>query len=256
MAGIRAYLYAAYFYAVTLIWGLAGLVLRRAPGRVALGFAQSWVAALLAGLRPLAGVRVSVTGLAHLPADGPALLACQHQSEFDTLVWMRLLRRPAYVMKMELLETPLVGPMLVPAGMIPVDRAGGAAALRRLLQDAESALADGRQIVVFPEGTRVPPGARVPLQPGIAALAARLNLPVVPVATDSGRCWGRQRHRLQPGVIHIAVGPPIPPRLPRAALLSAIEGFWRHAEACRFTRVDNSVGETPQNLHEHAATGR
>jgi 1-acyl-sn-glycerol-3-phosphate acyltransferase len=214
------------------------------------------VGALLAGLRPLAGVRVEVTGLAHLPAGGPALLACQHQSEFDTLVWMHLLRRPAYVMKQELLSTPLVGPMLVPAGMIPVDRAAGAAALRRLLLDVEAARADGRQIVVFPEGTRVDPGARVDLQPGIAAVAARLGLPVLPVATDSGVCWGRRRDRLRPGVIHIAVGPPIAPGLPRAALLAAIEAHWRQAEALGFAVVDKSVGETAPVVPEHRAGRR
>jgi len=241
---VRSVVYAGYFYVVTLAFGLAGLAVRQfAPGR-ALGFAQAWVGTLLAGLGPICGIRVMVTGLEHVPAHGPALLASQHQSEFDTLVWMRLLRQPSYVMKQELTATPLVGPMLVPAGMIPVDRAGGAAALRRLLQETGAARDRGRQIVIFPEGTRVAPGERAELQPGIAAVATRLGLPVIPVATDSGLCWTRSRLAMQAGTIHVEIGPPISCDAKRDKLLAAIELFWRQAENRGFKPVDKSVGQT------------
>jgi 1-acyl-sn-glycerol-3-phosphate acyltransferase len=246
MQTLRSGLYAIYFYAVTLVFGVAGIAVRRLARKHALGFAQAWVATLLAGLRPLCGIRIEVTGLGNLPAQGPALLASQHQSEFDTLVWMRLLKRPSYVMKQELTRTPLVGPMLVPAGMIPVDRAGGAASLRRLLHDTAAARDDGRQIVIFPEGTRVPPGERVALQPGIAAVAARTGLPVIPVATDSGMHWTRSRLRMKPGIIHIEIGPPISTGARRDQMLAAIEGFWRHAETARLEAVDKSVDAVAQ----------
>jgi len=241
MRRMRPIAYAVYFYAVTLAFGLAGLAVRRlAPAR-ALGFAQAWVGTLLAGLGPIGGIRVEVAGLYHLPASGAALLASQHQSEFDTLVWMRLLKRPSYVMKQELTRTPLVGPMLVPAGMIPVDRSGGPGALRRLLADTAAARDAGRQIVIFPEGTRVPPGHSVALQPGIAALASRLDLPVIPVATDSGLCWTRSRLGLRSGTIHIEIGPPISSGAKRDQLLAAIETFWRQVESRGFKPVDKSV---------------
>jgi 1-acyl-sn-glycerol-3-phosphate acyltransferase len=242
---IRSAVYAVYFYAVTLVFGICGMAVRRFWPRHALRFAKAWTATLLAGLRPICGIRVRVTGLEHLPAMGPALLASQHQSEFDTLVWMGLVPRPSYVMKQELTRTPLVGPMLVPAGMIPVDRAGGAAALRRLLQDAMAARDDGRQIVIFPEGTRVPPGQRVPLQPGIAAIASRLRLSVHPVATDSGLCWTRSRLGMRPGTINIAVGAPISWDAKRDDLLSELEMFWRQSEMEGFKIVDNSVDRCP-----------
>jgi len=244
---LRSALYAVYFYAVTLLFGIAGMALRRLAPRHALPFAKAWTATLLAGLRPICGIRLHVTGLEHLPAQGPALLASQHQSEFDTLVWMGLLSRPSYVMKQELTRTPLVGPMLVPAGMIPVDRAGGAAALRRLLQDTVAARDAGRQIVIFPEGTRVPPGERVALQPGIAAVATRLGLPVIPVATDSGLSWTRSRLGMRPGTIHIAIGPPISPGAKRDTLLAQIETFWRQTESACFAPVDNSVDVTAEH---------
>jgi 1-acyl-sn-glycerol-3-phosphate acyltransferase len=256
MQRVRSGVYVAYFYAVTLAFGLAGLAVRRfAPGR-ALAFAQAWVATLLAGLGPICGIRIVVTGLANLPHTGPALLASQHQSEFDTLVWMRLLRRPSYVMKQELTETPLVGPMLVPAGMIPVDRAGGAAALRRLLLDTEAARDQGRQIVIFPEGTRVAPGERVALQPGIAAVAQRLGLPVIPVATDSGLCWTRSRMAMRAGTIHVEIGPPISCSAKRDQLLAEVEMFWRQAEKRGFKPVDKSVEQVVREPLARAAEAR
>jgi 1-acyl-sn-glycerol-3-phosphate acyltransferase len=183
-----------------------------------------------------------------MPRDGAALIASQHQSAFDTLVWMTLVPAASYVVKQELTRVPGFGPMLVPAGMIPVDRQGGAAALRSLLQATSAAAAAGRQIIIFPEGTRVTPGQIVPLQPGIAAIAHRLRLPVIPVATDSGRCWGKRAFTKHAGTIHIALGAPIAAGTGRDALLSAIQAHWRAAEASAFGVVDNSVGEPARKL--------
>ncbi len=232
MTLLRAALFNAWFFGLTTVLGLLALPARwLRPGAVedwALPFAVRWVRLVLAGLRRLCGIEAVLLG-DPLP-EGAALIASQHQSAFDTLVWMVLLPRPAYVLKRELLRIPLFGPLLLPAGMIAVDRAAGAAALRGLLRDAAAAFAGGRQVVVFPEGTRVAAGARVPLQPGIAALAAASRLPVIPVVTDSGLRWGRRAFRKRPGPIHLLVCPPIPPGLPRAALLDAIERAWREGE--------------------------
>ena len=107
-------------------------------------------------------------------------------------------------------------------GAIPVDRAGGAAALRRMMRAAEAAIAEGRPIVIFPEGTRVPPGERPPLQPGFAGLYRALRLPVVPVALDSGRLWPRRRFVKRPGIVTMRFGEPIPPGLPRAEIEAAV----------------------------------
>jgi 1-acyl-sn-glycerol-3-phosphate acyltransferase len=228
---------------VVVMFGLAGILVRAVARDRALALAQAWARVTLAGLRPICGIGVEITGWHHLPDEGPALLASQHQSEFDTIIWMSKLARPSYVMKQELLRIPLFGPMLVPAGMIPVDRAAGAGALRRLLLDCAAAGAAGRQIVIFPEGTRVPHGARAEMQPGVVAIAARLGLPVIPIATDSGRFWVRERLGKYAGTIHIAIGPPIAPGGGRQRLLAEIEGFWRACEINGFRPVDNSVGK-------------
>ena len=222
----RAVLFNLYFLLLTVLMGLGAFWVRLVMPRLALAYAKRWAGLTLAGLRVICGVRVEITGCQHLARAEPVLIASQHQSAFDALVWMNLVPRPAYVMKQELTRIPLVGPMLLLAGMIPLERTGGAAALRALLREADRAVADGRQIVIFPEGTRVATGGVVPLQPGVAALAGHAGLPILPVATDSGRCWARRGFMKRPGIIHIDIAPPVPPGLRRAPLLAAIRAGW------------------------------
>lgn len=188
-------------------------------------------------LRVICGVHWRLTGAEHLPHGGPALIAAQHQSAFDTVVWHALLPRAAYVMKIELLRIPVWGTMARRIGSIGVDRAGGASALRDLVRGARVAAEEGRQIVIFPEGTRAEAGERLAWQPGVAALAAATRLPLIPVATDSGRFWGRRAFRKQPGIITVAVLPPLPADLPRAELL-------RRAEAAVAAALPTPVDKT------------
>lgn len=240
---LRSALFNVWFFLVTMAVAGAGTPCRWVGRRHALRFAQIWAGLVLDGAAVICGIRVVVTGREHLPADGPMLIASQHQSAFDTLIWLRLLPRVAYVFKAELSRIPLFGPLLVPAGQIPVER-GGINAVRTLLRGGDRAKADKRQIVVFPEGTRVRPGEDVPLRPGIALLAARTGLPVIPIATDSGLLWGRRAFNKRPGVIHIVIGPPIPPDLPQAQMVAALRARWQDAE--RLMAVDNPVhGRVP-----------
>lgn len=240
---LRALAFNLYFFSLTTLLAIAGIGVRIAAPHRAYDFARFWCRLVLAGAERICGITLEITGAEHLPAAGPALLACQHQSAYDTFLWMLLLPRTSYVLKKELTIIPLFGPLLGLAGMIAVNRKAGGAALRRLMQAADAAKAEGRQIVIFPEGTRVSPGTRVPLQPGIAAIAARLNLPVIPVATDSGRRWGRRAFRKHAGIVHVAIGAPIAAATPRAQLLDAIENHWRESERNGFQPVDNNVGK-------------
>ena len=241
---LRAAAFVVWFYGITLAFCLLGVPVRIFARHRALWVARTWVKTVLAGMPAVLGVRVVVTGLHHLPASGAALIASQHQSEFDTLVWLKLMVLPSYVMKQELLRIPLFGALLKPAGMIPVDRQGGAAAMRLLLTETAAAAAAGRQIVIFPEGTRLPPGQRVDLQPGIAAIAARTGLSVIPVATDSGSIWTRKLMSRRSGDLHVAIGPPIPASTPRRAMLTAIEAFWREMERTGFQPTEQ-IGSEP-----------
>jgi len=224
---LRSIVFNLWFYAVTFVLAVAALLPRPGPPERgadwALAVAQCWARMVLGGLRWCCGITWVVTGREHLPASGPALFASNHQSAFDTMVWLLLVPRACYVVKRELLRVPIFGPACKRTGMIMVDRDAGGAAIRTLLREADRAVAERRQIVIFPEGTRVAPGATLPLQPGVAALASRTGLPLIPVATDSGYCWGRRAFRKRPGVIHIALGTPIPAGLKREDLMQRLE---------------------------------
>jgi 1-acyl-sn-glycerol-3-phosphate acyltransferase len=219
---LRSALFNALFVGLTAVMGLAAIpTLLLHPGVIRRGL-RLWAACVLWLLRIVAGIRVRVTGREHLPAAGPALVAAKHQSAFDTIVWFALLPDAAYVLKRELLRIPVYGWHARHAGMIAVDRGAGAAAMRGLIRDALAALAGGRQVVMFPEGTRMPPGQSGRYQPGIAALYARAGLPVVPVATDSGRVWGRRSFMKRPGTVTVAVLPPILPGLSRTGFIAEL----------------------------------
>jgi 1-acyl-sn-glycerol-3-phosphate acyltransferase len=236
MTILRSLVFNVVFFAVGFFLTLWATALRLvAPGRV-LGVAILWARTLVAAVRIICGIRLHVQGLEHIP-PGAALIASRHQSAFDTFVWLTLVPRCCYVFKHELLRIPLFGPLITAAGMIAVDRTGGGAAIRAMLHQADRAAREQRQIVIFPEGTRSEPGTLGALHPGIAALAARTGLPVVPVATDSGLFWGRRAFRKRSGTIRIVIGRPIPPRTERQALMQAL--------ADAMTMLDTSPGDPP-----------
>jgi 1-acyl-sn-glycerol-3-phosphate acyltransferase len=231
------------FYGMTAAFSISGYIAvkRRQPERlVPLG--RAWARLTIRLLRLICGVRVRVTGLEHVPWDGPALIASVHQSAFDTAVWM-LLPRPAYVLKQELLKVPFFGACMRPGGMIVVDRSAGSRAIRELTRDGRRAREDGRQVVIFPQGTRGAPGAPRIIQPGVVALASAMALPVIPVATNSGEHWGRNSFLKRPGTIRIAIGPALPAALPRATLVEALETAWQRLEDKMAEPVDNPVGD-------------
>jgi 1-acyl-sn-glycerol-3-phosphate acyltransferase len=225
MIWLRSTLFNVWFVGATIVLGVFGIGVRVFAPQRALWLAQLWARTLLSGARVLCGIRYVVIGQENLPS-GPALIASQHQSAFDTLVWLLLVPRVAYVYKAELASWPLVGPLLRVSGQIKLDRAAGFAAIKNLLRGAERAVADGRQIVIFPEGTRVQHGIDAPLRPGIAALAARTGLPVIPVSTDSGRLWGREAFLKRPGLVHVVIGASIPARDGQQQLLITLRQSW------------------------------
>jgi 1-acyl-sn-glycerol-3-phosphate acyltransferase len=245
MVWLRSALFNLLFFSITAGLTVAGMPLLLAPRRVVLAVIRWWAGLILALLRLLCGVELRVTGAVHLPAAGPALIAAKHQSAFDTIVWLRLLPDPAYVLKRELLFLPFWGWLARKTRMIAVDRRAGAAAMRHLLRAGQAAAAAGRQMVIFPEGTRVAPGGHAPYQPGVAALAAATSLPVIPVATDSGLAWGRRSFRKRPGTITVAVLPPLPARMRREALMARLEAEIE-TETNRLLACDRSGWEHPE----------
>jgi 1-acyl-sn-glycerol-3-phosphate acyltransferase len=150
------------------------------------------------------------------------LIASKHQSTWETLAYTILFPDAAIVLKRELLFIPIVGWAMARAGNIAVARGDGASALRGLVKQARAVIADGRSIVIFPEGTRVAPGDERPYQVGVAALYRQLGVPVVPVALNSGVFWGRRKFIKWPGLIRMQILPPIAPGLDREAFLNTL----------------------------------
>lgn len=212
MAALRSLLFALIFYGGTVPAVLLSFPISLLGTKAIRGWAHLWVRFHKVCARWLLGVRTKVEGM---PPRGACLVACKHQSMFETLEIILLLDEPAMVLKRELADIPLWGWVTRRYGVIPVDRKGGAAALRRMMRAAESAIAEGRPIVIFPEGTRVPPGATPPLQPGFAGLYRALKLPVVPVGVDSGRLWPKGKFVKRPGLVTMRFMAPIEPGLPR-----------------------------------------
>lgn len=234
MTFIRSLLFNLVFFVATALTVLLGLPLLAAPQSWMVRYVRVWAKLVLATLRVLCGIKVAVLGRENLP-DGPCVIAAKHQSAFDTIIWTALLPAPVYVMKKELLSIPLWATLAQRCGHIAVDRAAGASALRGMVKDAKAVIATGRPIVIFPEGTRAAPGARLPYQPGVMALAA-LGVPLVPVATDSGLLWGRRAFQKRPGTITLSILPPLSPGRDRHALLDQLrDGI--EAETDRLVRA-------------------
>lgn len=211
MALIRSLLYAAIFYSMTVIFVIAGIVATIFGRRPTLALVLSWVELHHWLAEHVLGIRVHVEG--SVPA-GPHLIAVKHQSMFETIEMVRLTHLPVIVIKKELADIPLFGSMTRRYGVIAVERSAGAKALRTLVKEGEAAISGGRPVIIYPEGTRVLVGERPKLKSGFAALYRALGLPVVPVAVDSGRLWGRGFvHRS--GRVTLKVAATIPPGLKR-----------------------------------------
>jgi 1-acyl-sn-glycerol-3-phosphate acyltransferase len=211
MAVLRSLLYAAIFYPATALWVMVGVPASLFGPGPTLAIVLSWVDFHHMLAREVLGIRLRIEG--DIPR-GPLLIAAKHQSMLETLEMVRLTNLPIIVMKKELADIPLFGVLTRRYGVIPVERSAGAKALRNLVEEGKRAIATGRPVIIYPEGTRVPVGDTPELKSGFAALYRALDLPVVPVALDSGHLWGRGFvHRS--GTVTVKVGETIPPGLPR-----------------------------------------
>jgi 1-acyl-sn-glycerol-3-phosphate acyltransferase len=211
VTALRSLVYAAIFYPATVAWVLVGVVATLVSRRATLAVVLSWVELHHWLASHVLDIRISVQG--EIP-PGQHLIAVKHQSMLETMEMVRVTHLPVIVIKKELADIPLFGRMTRRYGVIAVERSAGAKALRSLVDEGREAIASGRPVIIYPEGTRVPVGEMPPLKSGFAALYRALGLPVVPVAVDSGRLWGRGLiHR--GGTVTLKVGKAIPPGLKR-----------------------------------------
>jgi 1-acyl-sn-glycerol-3-phosphate acyltransferase len=216
---IRSVVYTLVFYLGSIPYVLGSAAAIPFGPKAIIAVPRAWAQFHHWCMRWLLGIEIRVVGT--LPQSG-VIAAFKHEAMLETTEVLRLFDRPAVVFKAELLRIPFWGMAAVAHGVIPVARETGASALRRMLKAGREAVAANRPIIIFPEGTRVPHGEQAPLRPGIAGLYKSLNLPVVPVAVDSGRVWKRRTFIKRSGVVTFKVGETIPTGLPREEIEARI----------------------------------
>lgn len=218
ITALRSALFLAWFLIITTILSLIFLPVLFLPRGATVWLARLWARLTFWGLKIFAGIGWEVRGL---PPRGAVLVASKHMSMWDTLALYLTLYEPAIVLKRELLRIPFYGWFLAKAAAIPIDRGAGASALRKMAEASRKVLAEGRPILIFPEGTRKQPGAAPDYKPGVAGLYGQLGVACVPVALNSGVYWTGFFKR--PGTIVLQFLEPIPPGLRRDAFMGQLE---------------------------------
>lgn len=221
MTILRSALFQVYLVLTTLTVALLGLPAPLFGQKPARGVIKLWARAVLFGLTAICGIRYRIEGKENLPRSG-AIVAANHQSMWETIVFFTLLPNPVMVFKAELLRIPVYGWWGQRAGCIPIDRKAGVKSIRLMSRRAREEVADNAQVIVFPEGTRTPVGAHSPLQPGVAAIYLAAEAAVTPAAHDSGRFWRHPGWLKRPGTITLRILPAIPPGLDRKTFLETL----------------------------------
>jgi 1-acyl-sn-glycerol-3-phosphate acyltransferase len=219
---VRSLVFNVAFYLNLLVWMLVFLPTLVMPRKVLIRAAQGWGASSVWLLKVLVGTRVEIRGRERIPPGG-RLVAAKHQSFLETFALLPLVDDPAFILKRELLWIPLFGWLAWKAGMVPIDRSGGAQALVAMNRRARAEIAAGRQILIFPEGTRRAAGAAPAYKFGVAHLYRAFGVACLPVALNSGLYWPRRQFIRRPGTVIIEILDPIAPGLPREAFLHELQ---------------------------------
>ena len=225
---IRSAIFAAFLILLIAVMGVVCLPIILFGRTAARGVVKLWAQITLVALKAIAGVSYRVEGAENMPQSG-ALIASNHQSMWETVAFYALVPKPVMILKKELLNVPVYGWWARAAGNIAIDRNGGARALRAMMRAAKDRIDAGEQIVIFPEGTRSAPGARAPLQPGVAGIYTATGAPCVPAAHDSGRFWRHPAMEKIPGTVTLRLLPPIKPGLDRKTFLRTLAAQIEHA---------------------------
>ena len=249
MTALRSLLYQLLFLPWTLLVSITYLPLLALASRRGMQRAAGvWLSGAHLLQRVLLGLTFELRGRDNLPT-GPAIIAAKHQSAWDTMVFHHLLDDPAFILKKELLSLPFIGWYLRKTGQVAIDRKAGMRALKLMVEGARQALAEGRQVIIFPEGHRQPPGVAGAYHSGVAMLYAGCDAPMVPVALNSGLFWPRNAFLRHSGVIVLEVLPAIAKGLDRKAFMaeleSRIETATRRLEAeglHRFPHLADTIG--------------
>ncbi len=219
---LRSIAFNVLFYLNTIIYLIAALPTFFMPYRAIVAVARSWGRTNLVLLRVVAGIDCEIRGREKIP-KGPIIVAAKHQSAWETFALLPLIDNPVFILKRELQWIPIFGWLTIKGRMVPVDRGGGAQALAAMVERARIELADNRQLIIFPEGTRRPAGAEPRYKIGVGHLYAAGGVPCVPIALNSGLFWPRRSWRRFPGTVVAEILDPIPPGLSREVFFERLQ---------------------------------
>lgn len=251
---LRSILFNVVFYVHLVLWLVIALPTFLMPRRAIIWVAQTWGRSSVWLMGVVAGARTEYRGLERIPPGG-LLVAAKHQSFWETFALLRFFDDPAYVLKRELTYIPVFGWLLLKAGMIPVDRRAGGSAITTMNRRAVAAVRAGRQLLIFPEGTRRPPGAEPAYRTGVAHLYRNLGVTCLPVALNSGAFWPRRSFLRRPGTIVVEFLEPIAAGLDRAAFSELVQSrietasmrLLAEAESARIDSLGDGVVDLRRN---------
>ena len=215
MLVLRSVLFNTAYYLNLIVWMVLAMPSLVLPRPVLLAIVRAWVRCNLFLLRTVAGIRCEFRGLENIP-PGAILVASKHQSVWETFALFHVFADPCYILKRELMWIPVFGWYAAKQRMVPINRGARSKAMKDMNIAAKLEIAEGRQIAIFPEGTRRPPGAEPAYKYGATFLYSELGVPCVPVALNSGVHWPRRQFIRRPGTIVLEILPPIPPGLDKA----------------------------------------
>ncbi len=222
LTGLRSFAFMAFMVLATLFIAVISLPFLLFGQAAARRIAKIWTGTILSGLKLITGISHRIEGADQIPQSG-ALVAANHQSMWETVALYDILPNPVIILRKELARIPIYGWWAKPSGNIVVDREGGATALRAMRAEAKEKIAAGKQVIVFPEGTRIAPGAVAKFHPGVAGIYGAVDAPCTPVAHNSGEFWRFPGMLKFPGEIILRFLPPIEPGLDRRAFLNAVK---------------------------------
>lgn len=222
MQKLRSVLFTVVFYIVTLFLFIVMIPTWFMPRKQALFFPIFWSKMAKVMLKVFCKIDVRVEGLENLPKENGYIIASKHQSAMETTIFHRIVPNMFYVLKKELMYLPLAGFYFIKTGCIPIDRKGGTKTMRKMLQGVQKRLAQGMNLVIFPEGTRTAPGTKKPYSPGVAFLYEQCQVPVVPVALNSGYCWPKNKTMKYAGTVTVKFLKSIEPGLPKRVFMDEL----------------------------------
>lgn len=219
---LRSIIFNVFFFSHTAFFAILQTVLFFTTLTQTIFIARLWAQGSLFLLRIIVGLTWRVEGVENIP-NYPCIIASKHQSLWETIVFYLVLKRPVFVLKKELTRIPFYGWTLFKLRSIAIDRSAGASSLKKLFASSKKAIESNRQIIIFPEGTRSTPGVRQSYKSGIAMLYSQLDVPIVPVALDSGIFWPKRSFIKKPGCITLKFLKPIPPAFEKKEFTKRLE---------------------------------